>query len=102
MVGMLPYDVAGGDAHFHCNLTWRTGVSGGATPALESAQLAVQCPLRGVEERKTSAGLAACPSWWLRGSKQQGSGLAGPIGRAWMTSHQAENHFLSSAIWAEP
>ena len=52
MVGMLPYDVAGGDAHFHCNLTWRTGVSGGATPALESAQWAVQSTRKAMDESK--------------------------------------------------
>ena len=42
----------GGDAHFHCNLTRRTGVGGGATPDLESAQWAVQSMRKAMDESK--------------------------------------------------
>ena len=36
----------------HCNLTRRTGVGGGATPALESAQWAVQSTRKAMNESK--------------------------------------------------
>ena len=88
----------GGDAHFHCNLTRRTGVGGGATPDLESAQWAVQSMRKAMDESKDRLALISCSSWWFRGSKGQGTSLAGPTKRPWVMSHQSEKDSVSSRI----
>ena len=88
----------GGDAHFHCNLTRRTGVVGGATPAVESTQWPIQARLRELKKSKDRLSVISSSSSGLWRSNAQGTGTWQPTRRPWVTSHQSEKDFLSAYI----
>ena len=88
----------GGDAHFHCNLTRRTGVVGGATPAVESTQWPMQARLRELKKSKDRLSVISSSSSGLWRSNAQGTGTWQPTRRPWVTSHQSEKGFLSAYI----